>query len=140
MINIKISTTIYPRIAGGGGGGIGTRHPAQALRAESVARQPDRAARGHHSEVPLWIYRHHGSSMHRMTPRLEENALKVVDKVFGGAGALIRPPRLRRQSPAHIARLKVLAVVASRAVSWHLRPGRSGRAEAERAAGATDRE
>ena len=35
-------------------------------------------------EFPLWVYRHHGTSMHRATARMELNTLKMIAKVFDG--------------------------------------------------------
>jgi len=53
-------------------------------------------------EVPLWVYRHHGTSMHRATARMEENTLKMVGKVFAGPEPLSRSTRLRRKAIAQI--------------------------------------
>jgi glycosyltransferase involved in cell wall biosynthesis len=53
-------------------------------------------------EFPLWVYRHHGTSMHRATARMELNTLKMIGKVFDGPEPLSRSPRLRRKALAQI--------------------------------------
>ncbi len=53
-------------------------------------------------EFPLWVYRHHGASMHQATARMELNTLKVIDKVFDGPDPLSRSPWLRRKALAQI--------------------------------------
>lgn len=53
-------------------------------------------------ESPLWVYRHHGTSMHRATARMELNTLKMLDKVFDGPEPLSRSNRLRRKALAQI--------------------------------------
>ena len=53
-------------------------------------------------EFPLWVYRHHGASMHRVTACMELNTLKMIGKVFEGPDPLSRSPWLRRKALAHI--------------------------------------
>ncbi len=53
-------------------------------------------------EFPLWVYRHHGTSMHRATARMELNTLKMLAKVFDGPEPLSRSPRLKRKALAQI--------------------------------------
>ncbi len=54
-------------------------------------------------EFSLWVYRHHGASMHRVTARMELNTLRMIAKVFDGPDPLSRSPRLRRKALAHVA-------------------------------------
>ena len=54
-------------------------------------------------DVPLWVYRHHGASMHRVTARMELNTLRMIGNVFDGPDPLSRSPSLRRKALAHIA-------------------------------------
>ena len=53
-------------------------------------------------EFPLWVYRHHGASMHQATARMEVNTLKMIGKVFEGPEPLSRSSRLRRKALALI--------------------------------------
>ncbi len=54
-------------------------------------------------EFPLWVYRHHGASMHRATARMELNTLRMIAKVFDGPDPMSRSPWLRRKALAHVA-------------------------------------
>ena len=53
-------------------------------------------------EFPLWVYRHHGTSMHKATARMELNTLKMIGKVFDGPEPLSRSSRLRRKALAQV--------------------------------------
>jgi glycosyltransferase involved in cell wall biosynthesis len=52
-------------------------------------------------EIPLWLYRIHGTNMHCATARMETNTLRVIGKVFDGADALSHSSRLRRKALAN---------------------------------------
>lgn len=53
-------------------------------------------------ESPLWVYRHHGTSMHKATARMELNTLKMLAKVFDGPAPSSRSTRLRRKAIAQV--------------------------------------
>jgi glycosyltransferase involved in cell wall biosynthesis len=53
-------------------------------------------------ESPLWVYRHHGASMHHAAARMESNILKMLGKVFDGPDPLSRSSRLRRMALAQV--------------------------------------
>ncbi|WP_406695897.1 glycosyltransferase family A protein [Singulisphaera sp. Ch08] len=53
-------------------------------------------------DVPLWLYRIHGTNMHDSTARMELNTLRMIDKVFEEPGALSRSSLLKRKALANI--------------------------------------
>lgn len=54
-------------------------------------------------ELPLWLYRVHGTNAHCATARMERNILKLIEQVFYGPAALSHSARLRRKALANVA-------------------------------------